>query len=140
MPRFEPGARHQPADMDCLIDALNEFDEEMRVAESTPSDGQPHNEMLWPILEISRRRTALIYAKWRAGEISDMTRAYLEHRGIADEGLMEHWQTSGYEKLCCMLCIDPTSHASGGVCICRVPAKDRSHEGPCHTCQCMGCG
>ena len=140
MPRFQPGIPGQPAEVEPLLDTLNEFEEEMRLAENTPSEGLPHHEMLWPILEISRRRSAFIFEKLRSGEISEATLDYLEHRGIADGGLIRLWQTSGYERLCCALCIDPTSHASGSVCICRVPSKDRSHEEPCRTCQCTGCG
>ncbi|KNH04018.1 hypothetical protein XU18_0960 [Perkinsela sp. CCAP 1560/4] len=139
MPRFQQDTTGQPREVNLLVDTLNEFEEEMRMAENTPSENSSHYEMFGRILEISRRRTEYVYNLWRSHEISDITLEYLTHRGIVDEGLIELWQRDGYEKLCCVLCVDKSMHA-GGVCVCRVPQKDRRHEGACRVCHCSGCG
>jgi len=59
----------------------------------------------------------------------------------ADASLIAKWKKSGYEKLCCLMCIQQKNHNYGTTCICRVP-KDKLEEGKiveCTHCGCRGC-
>ncbi len=60
----------------------------------------------------------------------------------ADANLIAKWKKNGYEKLCCLMCIQQKNHNFGTACICRVP-KDKLEEGKiveCTHCGCRGCG
>ena len=75
-------------------------------------------------------------------EISKDLYEWLLRERWADATLIAKWKKSGYEKLCCILCIqakDTNFHSS---CICRVP-KGQLQEGKqiqCVNCGCRGCG
>jgi hypothetical protein len=46
----------------------------------------------------------------------------------------------GYERLCCLRCIQPKDHNFGTTCICRVPKKSRDEKVvECTHCGCRGC-
>lgn len=55
----------------------------------------------------------------------------------ADAKLIAKWRKSGYEKLCCLRCIQPKDTNFGTTCICRVPA---GHLKEGKIIECMHCG
>jgi len=60
---------------------------------------------------------------------------------IADPKLIAKWRKQGYEKLCCLRCIQTRDHNFKSTCICRVP-KSQLEEGKvyeCSHCGCSGC-
>jgi hypothetical protein len=47
---------------------------------------------------------------------------------------------SGYERLCCLRCIQPRDHNFGTTCVCRVPKHLREEKDvECVHCGCQGC-
>lgn len=50
-------------------------------------------------------------------------------------------QQPGYERLCCLRCIQPKDHSFGTTCICRVPAHkmEAGRNVECVHCGCRGC-
>lgn len=66
---------------------------------------------------------------------------YLVKEGYADANLIAKWRKQGYERLCCLQCIQKSSSNYGTTCICRVP-KDSLPDGKvveCVNCGCHGC-
>jgi len=60
---------------------------------------------------------------------------------LADANLIAKWKKSGYERLCCLRCIQPRDHNFGTTCVCRVPT-DKLENGKvveCVHCGCRGC-
>jgi bud site selection protein 31 len=53
--------------------------------------------------------------------ISKKLYEYLLKNGYADANLIAKWKKEGYEKLCCLRCIQSKETNFGSVCICRVP-------------------
>ena len=51
------------------------------------------------------------------------------------------FEQPGFERLCCMQCIQPQNHTFGGTCICRVPKADleKGKVIECQHCGCRGC-
>lgn len=62
-------------------------------------------------------------------------------RFLTDKNLIAKWKQTGYERLCCLGCINTAEKNFGATCICRVPRdelkEDRTLE--CVTCGCNGC-
>ena len=66
---------------------------------------------------------------------------YCLREKFADPNLIAKWKKPGYEKLCCLMCIQQKNHNFNTTCICRVP-KDKLEEGKlveCNHCGCRGC-
>jgi bud site selection protein 31 len=61
--------------------------------------------------------------------------------GYADGNLIAKWKKPGYERLCCLRCMQLKDHNFATTCICRVPKKkleaDKAVE--CVHCGCHGC-
>lgn len=62
---------------------------------------------------------------------------YCLKEGIADAALIAKWKKVGYEKLCCVICIQTSNTTFGTSCICRVPA-DKLEKGK--KIECLQCG
>lgn len=58
---------------------------------------------------------------------------------VADANLIAKWKKAGYEKLCCLRCIQPKDTNYGTTCYCRVPRKDIDQVVECVSCGCHGC-
>uniref|UniRef100_A0A8C5Z6K3 Protein BUD31 homolog n=1 Tax=Marmota marmota marmota TaxID=9994 RepID=A0A8C5Z6K3_MARMA len=67
----------------------------------------------------------------------------------ADKLLIAKWRKTGYEKLCCLRCIQKNETNNGSTCICRVPRAQLEEEArkkgtqvsfhQCVHCGCRGC-
>lgn len=82
---------------------------------------------------------------------------YLLKNAYADAALMAKWKKQGYEKLCCVKCIQTKETNFSSTCICRVPKAtlERGQDGEdgdgdgegvggakviqCVNCGCRGC-
>lgn len=112
------------------------------IAESETHEGKRKKEALWPIFRIHHQRSRYVYEmyyKYKA--ISKEVYQYCLDEKIGDADLIAKWKKNGYEKLCCLACIQSKDTSFGGTCICRVPIADRANSKPveCANCGCMGC-
>merc|ERR1711972_232331 len=119
----------------------DEFEEKMREAVLESHDGKRKAETTWPIIKIHHQRSRYIFEMYKKKKIKRAVYEFCIRQKYADANLMAKWKKPGFERLCCMQCIQPQNHTFGGSCICRVPkadlAKDKVIE--CIHCGCRGC-
>lgn len=124
----------------------------MRDAQQAPTDGQKKHESLWPIFQIAHARSRYIYELfYERRAIEKPLYDWLLKNGYADANLIAKWKKQGYEKLCCLRCVQSKETNFGGSCVCRVPKaslKRDAEEGgggggggglQCVNCGCRGC-
>lgn len=141
-----------PAGFADIEDTLLEYANKMRDAENASHDGKKKHEVLWPIFQISHARSRYIYDLYYEREaISKPLYDWLLKNGYADANLIAKWKKQGYEKLCCLRCVQTKETNFAGTCICRVPKAslkrdDGAAEGAgggggiqCVSCGCRGC-
>ncbi|KAI5806640.1 G10 protein [Peziza echinospora] len=125
-----------------IEDTLLEFANKMKDAETAPHEGKRKNESVWAIFQISHQRSRYIYELYYTqNAISKPLYDYLLKHGYADANLIAKWKKQGYEKLCCLRCIQAKENNFNATCICRVPkarlGKEQAVE--CISCGCRGC-
>ncbi|PWN33909.1 G10 protein [Meira miltonrushii] len=122
---------------------LEDYARTMRDAENESTEGKRAKETLWPIMRISHTRSRYIYDLYYKREaISRELYDWLLKQGYADANLIAKWKRTGYEKLCCVRCIQSRDmNHEGSTCICRVPKSQlaRSQVFECVHCGCRGC-
>jgi len=142
MPRTKSKRKRAPEGWEMIEPTLDEMDQKMRDAESDPHEGKRMAESVWPIFRIHHQRSRYIYdLYYRRNAISKELYEYCLREGYADKNLIAKWKKPGYERLCCLRCIQPRDHNFGTTCICRVP-KDKLEEDrvvECIHCGCRGC-
>lgn len=131
-----------PDGFDDIEDTLLEFANKMKDAENASHEGKKRHEVLWPIFQISHQRSRYIYDLYYDKEaISKQLYEWLLKNGYADGNLIAKWKKQGYEKLCCLRCIQTKETNFNATCICRVPQaqlkEDQTIE--CVSCGCRGC-
>ena len=122
---------------------MEEFHQKLRDAENEPHEGKRRVETLWPIFRLHHQRSRYVFDLYykRKGMISKDLYEYLLREGYADANLIAKWRKPGYEKLCCLRCIQARDTNFGTTCICRVP-KEKLEKGlnvECVHCGCRGC-
>ncbi|KAF8538246.1 cell cycle control protein cwf14 [Trichophaea hybrida] len=138
------GSKKPPPDgFDEIEDTLLDFANKMKDAESAPHEGKKKNEATWDIFRISHQRSRYIYELYYKKEaISKPLYDWLLKNGYGDANLIAKWKKQGYEKLCCMRCIQAKEHNFNTTCICRVPRARLNEESSgiqCTHCGCRGC-
>ncbi|KAL4817865.1 G10 protein [Aspergillus spinulosporus] len=131
-----------PAGFDDIEDTLLEFSNKMKDAENAPHEGKKKHEVLWPIFQISHQRSRYIYDLYYQKEaISKQLYEWLLKNGYADANLIAKWKKQGYEKLCCLRCIQTKETNFNATCICRVPKAQLKEDQiiQCVSCGCRGC-
>ncbi|EEB07145.1 G10 protein [Schizosaccharomyces japonicus yFS275] len=142
MPRIRTSrSKRPPEGFDAIEPTLLEFQDMMRQAENTPSK-KTKSEALAPIFRIHHQRSRYVYDLYYKREaISTELYEWLLKQNYADANLIAKWKKPGYEKLCCLKCIQTSESKFGSTCICRVPkaklGKDTHVE--CVHCGCHGC-
>lgn len=130
-----------PAGWELIEPTLLEMQAAMRDAENEPHEGKRKIEVSWKILKLHHQRSRYIFdLRYKKKEISQELYEYCLNEKWADATLIAKWKKEGYEKLCCVGCIN-NEHNFGGVCICRVP-KSKLEPGKlvqCTHCGCRGC-
>jgi bud site selection protein 31 len=73
--------------------------------------------------------------------ISKQLYDWLLKNSYADGNLIAKWKKQGYEKLCCLRCIQTKETNFNSTCICRVPREQlkEDQEVQCVNCGCRGC-
>ena len=128
-----------------LEDTLLSFSNKMKDAQMSSHEGKKRHETTWPIMQISHQRSRYIYELYygRRGQqrtnysggndngdadeatnglaISKELYDYLLKNGYADAALIAKWKKHGYEKLCCLRCVQTKETNFSSTCICRVP-------------------
>ena len=130
-----------PKGFEAMESKLNSFKEEMDdiVAETTV--GKRKEEANWGIYKINHQRSRYVFESYYLHkEISRELYEFLLRENHGDRLLIAKWKKQGYEKLCCMQCVQNSTNF-GGVCVCRVPKKMLNEEKlvQCVMCGCRGC-
>uniref|UniRef100_A0A0G4HAZ2 G10 protein n=1 Tax=Chromera velia CCMP2878 TaxID=1169474 RepID=A0A0G4HAZ2_9ALVE len=143
MPKIRTlGGKKPPAGWDEIEPTLDELGRKMREAENEPHDGKRKCESLWPIFRLHHERSRYIYNQYyKEKKISKELYDYCLKEGWADAALIAKWKKPGYEKLCCLRCMQPADTSFGTTCICRVPRSklDADRIVECVQCGCHGC-
>lgn len=134
--------KRPPPDWPLISEQIDSFSQQMRTIETTPTESKRKVEALWPIFQLTHQRSKYIYnLYYKKKEISKELYDYCLREKHADAALVAKWKKPGYEKLCCLLCIQNSNHNFRTTCICRVPKDkledDRRFE--CKHCGCRGC-
>ncbi|KAK9921192.1 hypothetical protein M0R45_029713 [Rubus argutus] len=86
----------------------------------------------WELIEPTLRE---LQAKMREAENDTH-----DDQGYADRNLIAKWKKPGYERLCCLRCMQPRDHNFATTCVCRVPKHLREEKViECVHCGCRGC-
>eukprot|EP00474_Spongospora_subterranea_P009797 CRZ10255.1 hypothetical protein [Spongospora subterranea] len=141
MPRIRTNRTRVPPGFDVLEETLNELDTRMRDVEIESHDGKKKNEALWPIFRINHERTRYIFDMWLKKAITREVYDFCIREKYADGGLIAKWKKEGYERLCCVQCIQNQDHNFATACICRVPKASLAENQlvECVQCGCRGC-
>ena len=134
-------SKKPPKGFDIIEPQITELIQRLKDAENAPSEGKRKVESIWPILRIHHQISRFIYETFKKKEISRDVYEYCIDQKIADAKLIAKWKKKGYEKLCCLSCIQNKNNNNNTTCICRVP-KDKLEFGrkiECIHCGCGGC-
>ncbi|KAF3787744.1 BUD31-like protein 2 [Nymphaea thermarum] len=133
MPKIKRNGVRFPEGGKLIEPTLRELEGQMREAENDPHDGKRKCEALWPIFQIKS-------SEERRKEISAELYEFCLDQGYADRSLVAKWKKPGYERLCCLRCMQPRDHNFGTTCVCRVPRHLREEKViECVHCGCKGC-
>jgi bud site selection protein 31 len=142
MPKVRRSRIKYPADWDKVEPTLTELEDKMREAEEAPSEAKKNSESLWPIFRIHHQRSRYVYDMYyRKKDISKECYEFCLAQNYADANLIAKWKKPGFERLCCLKCIQGKETNFGGTCICRVPKRDLDSSTivECSQCGCRGC-
>ncbi|KAI6714970.1 cell cycle control protein cwf [Marssonina coronariae] len=130
-----PAIRHAskrkapPAGFSDIEDDLLIFSNKMKDAENASSTNVPRHAVHWPIFQISHQRSRYVYELYYEKEaISKDLYEYLLKNGYADKMLIAKWKKTGYEKLCCLRCVQTKETNFNSTCICRVPKAQMKED------------
>ncbi|QOU21394.1 hypothetical protein BRETT_001116 [Brettanomyces bruxellensis] len=128
--------------------ALNSFSEKMKEAEKqTLEVNRPKYESTWKITMLNHQRSRYIFdLYYKRKLISRKLYDWLIANKFADKELIAKWKKKGYEKLCCLQCIQVGNTNQQTTCICRVPKasmngsdNEQGKHIRCKNCGCRGC-
>jgi len=123
-------------------ETLQQLHEQMREAENADQAGKRKDEILWPIFRLHHQRSRYIYEMfYLKKKITREVYEFCLREKYADANLIAKWKKPGYEKLCCLRCIQSKDTNYGTTCVCRVPSN-QLEEGKiieCVHCGCRGC-
>eukprot|EP00923_Selenidium_pygospionis_P006936 GHVN01011932.1.p1 GENE.GHVN01011932.1~~GHVN01011932.1.p1 ORF type:complete len:166 (+),score=21.86 GHVN01011932.1:40-498(+) len=143
MPRIRTlNSRKPPEGWEEIEPFLEEINKKMRDAEREPHDGKRKCEALWPIFRLNHQRSRYVFEMYyKKKAITRELYDYCLQEGWADQGLISKWRKEGYERLCCLECIQTANTSFSTTCICRVPRRDLEENKmiECVHCGCRGC-
>lgn len=131
----------KPEGWDLLEETIQKYQSKLREAEMEDAAGKRKDEALWPIFRIHQAQSRFIYEQYTSGNISRELFDYCLQNNHADNGLISKWKKPGFERLCCVRCVQVRDTQYQTVCVCRVPRKDLSNNQliECTHCGCRGC-
>ncbi|KAI5415955.1 hypothetical protein KIW84_041116, partial [Lathyrus oleraceus] len=141
MPKVKTSRVKYPEGWELIEPTLRELQAKMREAENDPHDGKRKCETLWPIFKIAHQKSRYVFdLYYKRKEISKELYEFCLDQGYADRNLIAKWKKPGYERLCCLRCIQPRDHNYATTCVCRVPKHLREEKViECVHCGCKGC-
>ncbi|KAK6251056.1 hypothetical protein SCA6_005061 [Theobroma cacao] len=141
MPKVKTNRVKYPEGWELIEPTLRELQAKMREAENDPHDGKRKCETLWPIFKIAHQKSRYIFDLYhRRKEISKELYEFCLDQAYADRNLIAKWKKPGYERLCCLRCMQPRDHNFATTCVCRVPKHLREEKViECVHCGCKGC-
>ncbi|KAF3341078.1 protein BUD31 2 [Carex littledalei] len=142
MPKIKTSRVNYPDGWELMEPTLHDLDAKMRQAENDPHDGKRKCEALWPIFRIAHEKSRYVFdLYYKRQEISRELHEFCLEQGYADANLIAKWKKPGYERLCCLRCIQTRDHNFGSTCMCRVPKHLREENKviECVHCGCTGC-
>ncbi|XP_031493112.1 protein BUD31 homolog 2-like [Nymphaea colorata] len=141
MPKIKRKGVKIPEGWELIEPTLRDLEGQMREAENDPHDGKRKCEALWPIFRLTHQKSRYIFdLYYRRKEISADLYEFCLDQGYADCNLIAKWKKPGYERLCCLRCMQPRDHNFGTTCVCRVPRHLREEKViECVHCGCKGC-
>mmetsp|Transcript_16648 Transcript_16648/g.28092 ORF Transcript_16648/g.28092 Transcript_16648/m.28092 type:complete len:170 (+) Transcript_16648:152-661(+) len=142
MPKVRTSKTKYPEGWELIEPTLNELEGKMREAEADSHEGKRKCESLWPIFRLSHQRSRYIYDLfYRRKAITRELYEFCINEGYADKNLIAKWKKPGYERLCCLKCIQSRDHNYQTVCLCRIPKKNLEPGKivECTHCGCRGC-
>ncbi|CAN6485696.1 unnamed protein product [Victoria cruziana] len=141
MPKIKRNGVKFPEGWELIEPTLRDLESQMREAENDPHDGKRKCEALWPIFRINHQKSRYIFdLYYRRKEISAELYEFCLEQKYADRNLIAKWKKPGYERLCCLRCMQPRDHNFGTTCVCRVPRHLREEKViECVHCGCRGC-
>ncbi|CAJ0553926.1 probable G10 protein [Fusarium torulosum] len=144
MPAIRHSSKRKPPP-DGFEDIENDlliFSNKMKDAQNKPAPAGPRHQAQWEIFQISHQRSRYVYELYYEKEaISKKLYDFLLKNGYADAMLIAKWKKQGYEKLCCLRCIQTKETNFNSTCICRVPRSEMKGDAEieCVSCGCRGC-
>ncbi|KAI6766532.1 hypothetical protein HG531_011754 [Fusarium graminearum] len=127
MPAIRHSSKRKPPP-DGFEDIENDlliFANKMKDAQNKPPPSGPRHQAQWEIFQISHQRSRYVYELYYEKEaISKKLYDWLLKNGYADAMLIAKWKKQGYEKLCCLRCIQTKETNFNSTCICRVPRAE----------------
>ena len=134
--------KKRPKGWETIESTISKLQQQMRDVENASYEGKRKPEVLWPIFRLHHQQSRYIFDMfYKKKEISRELYEFCLRERYADAMLIAKWKKKGYEKLCCLQCIQKGDSSFGTGCICRVP-KDDLEEGKlieCKSCGCKGC-
>ncbi|KAF5322643.1 hypothetical protein D9619_000240 [Psilocybe cf. subviscida] len=107
-----------PEGYEDIEEILEDYAKKMRDAENESHEGKRKAESLWPIMRISHARSRYVYELYYKREaISRELYDWLLKEGYGDINLIAKWKKTGYEKLCCLRCIQTRLNVSTAVAV-----------------------
>nr|QPO25093.1 maternal g10 protein [Callinectes arcuatus] len=134
--------RAPPAGFGEIEPILEELAQKMKEAVNEDHEGKRRAEANWPIMRIHHQQSRYIFELYHKKKlISKELYNWLVTEKYADQALIAKWRKNGYERLCCLKCVQQKDHNHGSVCICRVPRADlpKGKVIECQACGCRGC-
>ena len=107
MPKIKTNRKKTPPEGWNLIEpTIIEIQQKLRNEESSSHEGKRKVESLWPILRLHHQQSRYIYDLfYKRKVISKELYDYCVKEKYADVNLIAKWRKNGYEKLCCLRCI-----------------------------------
>jgi bud site selection protein 31 len=131
-----------PAGFEVLEETLEALHAKMREAEEADGEGKHRNATMWPIMRIHHQKSRYVYDMYyKQKKISKEVYDYCINKKIVDKNLIAKWKKPGFDRLCCLRCIQTKDKQFGNACVCRVPKKTREQGEviECVSCGCHGC-
>jgi len=141
MPKVRTNRIKYPNGWELIEPTLRDLETKMREAEQETHEGKRKCETLWPIFRAAHQKSRYVFdLYYRRKEISKELYEFCLDQGYADRNLIAKWRKSGYERLCCLRCMQPRDHNFATTCVCRVPKHLREEKViECVHCGCRGC-
>lgn len=121
-----------PEGFDKIKGQLDDFANQLKEVEAQKiTKTSNKNQNVWDVLRINNQQSRYVYdLYYKKKLISPDLYNWLLREKYADALLIAKWKKQGYEKLCCLRCLEKS-------CICRVPKNEEKVR--CVNCGCYGC-